>query len=462
MRSVFSLSNITSEFRRSSKLALPLIASEVILALSGFIATVMVAHLGTVELAANSLVWKIYLTVILFFIGILYAISIMIAQSFGASDNKGISICFKQGLIMSILFSLPMMLMMWFAPTILVWTKQDPEVIRLATPLFHSIMWSMLPMNITIVIEQFLIGITKTRLVLMMSILLVPIEILFYYIFLFGECGMPVMGLAGIGYALTISYCIASTFFISYLYFSKRLKIYDLFKKWWVIERKFFLEIVRFGLPIGLMWCSELAFFAVVALMMGVFGVTVLAAYEIAHQYLIIALVVIFALSQSTAIRVGFEAGRNDRDKLQLTAVVNMMIGFSLISIFSFFYIFFPQAAIGLDIDIYSEAYKDVTTIALKFFPLIPIILAVDCVRIISNGALRGLKDTNVQLLISALGFWLIAFPTTYLLSFKLGFGGVGIWWGIIFSMFIIAIILLIRFNKLSKTINMAALVTKK
>ncbi|HBY55710.1 MAG TPA: MATE family efflux transporter, partial [Coxiellaceae bacterium] len=62
-------------------------------------------------------------------------------------------------------------------------------------------------------------------------------------------------------------------------------RIHSLFKKWWVIEYKFLAEMIRIGLPLGLMYCSEVVFFAVVAIMMGMLGVTVLAAYQISYQY---------------------------------------------------------------------------------------------------------------------------------------------------------------------------------
>lgn len=189
-----NLPNITSELKYSIRLAIPLIASEVLYGLNSFVATIMVSHLGKEQLAANALAWHIYVAVIIFFIGILCAIGIMVSQSFGAKDKIGISISFKQGLIAAIVLSLPMMLTMWLAPIVLVWTKQDPTVIAYAKPLFYSLIWSMLPLNIWVVIQQFLIGITKTRLVMLMSISAIPIEIFFYYAFFIWKLRFTTIG----------------------------------------------------------------------------------------------------------------------------------------------------------------------------------------------------------------------------------------------------------------------------
>ena len=88
--------------------------------------------------------------------------------------------------------------------------------------------------------------------------------------------------------------------------------------------------------------------------------------------------------------------------------------------------------------------------------------LIIDCIRIISSGALRGLKDSNLLLIISVFGFWGIAFPSAYFLAFKLDFGGVGIWWGIMLGFSITGVMFLLRFKKLSKNVDLVSLVTKK
>ena len=462
MTVIFRLPNIISEFKYSIRLAVPLVASEVVYGLSNFIATVMVSRLGEKELAANALGWSSYLAVIVFFIGIFCAVGVMSSQSFGAKDNTGSGICFKQGLIMAIVFALPMMLIMWIMPVILVWTKQEPTVVAHAKPLFHSLAWAMLPLNIMIVIQQFLTSINKVRIVLFMSILAVPVEIFFFYVLLFGKLGLPKLGLAGIGYGLTISYSLITILFGSYVYFSKQFKIYTLFKKWWIIEYKFFFEILRIGLPLGLMFCSELIFFALIALMMGTFGVTVLAAHQISYQYFMIGLVVLFGLSETTMIRVGNEVGRNNRHQLKLAVIVNMGIALALISLFSIFYVSFPEVAISLDTSANSDGFKAITAEAMKFLPIVGVLLITECVRLIGCNALRGLKDSNFQLLISVFGFWFIAFPTSYLLAFKLKLGGVGIWWGIAIGLFITGILLLVRFNRLVNRVDLLSLVTKK
>ena len=461
MNSTFHLPKIFAEFKYSFKLALPLIASELLFACNNFIATVMIAHLGKEQLAANALVWQIYIAVEVFFMGIFFSVSIMAAQSHGAQDNHSISICFKQGLILAFIFAIPMMLIIWFAPVVLVWAKQDPVVIALSTPFFQSLIWAILPLNIMLVMHQLLIGIHKTRMVMLTSIITVPVEVFFYYGFLFGKFGLPKLGLAGIGYGLAASCFIIALCLSVYLHFSKHCKNYHLFHQWWLIEKKFLFELIRIGLPLGIMFFVEVALMAVVAIMMGILGTTVLAAYQIAYQYLMIALVIVFALTQTVTVRVGNEVGKNNRSALKLTSMVNMGISLSFMLIFSIFYIGFPKLAIGLDIDIQAPELQELVKEASTFLSIIGLLLIIDCVRLISSGSLRGLKETKFPMFVSIIGFWGIALPSSYLLAFKFGFGGAGILWGMVIGLFIAGLILLIRFHRLVQHIDLASLVTK-
>lgn len=454
-------SRIFAELKHSLTLSFPLIASEITFMLSGFAGTVMVAHLGKVELAANALVSGIYMAALLFFFGLFNAVSIMTAQSFGARDDRAIGRIFKQGIIMAILFALPMMLFMWCAPAILVWVGQDPVVIEAARPYFYALIWPALPLNILIVVNQFLMGINRTRLVLLMSVLIVPLDILFFYLFIFGKFGLPKLGLAGIGYSVLVADLLVVIYFICYLVSSQRMRPYRLFERWWQIDRKFLFELIRIGLPLGFIYSIELALFALVAIMMGLLGTNTLAAYQISYQYLMVGLAVIFGLTQAATVRVGNEVGRDNRAALKLAMLVNMGIGFCVILVLCVIYVGFPALAISVDVDIHSIALQPMIKEAERFLAMVGIMLFSDCFRIISLGALRGLKDTKFPLFGSIIGFWCIAFPLSYLLAFRLKWGGVGIWWGLFIGLTIAGIILFVRFNRLVTRADLASMVTK-
>ncbi len=72
----------------------------------------------------------------------------------------------------------------------------------------------------------------------------------------------------------------------------------------------------------------------------------------------------------------------------------------------------------------------------------------VDGIQVTAAGALRGLKDTRIPLLIGILAYWVIGLPCGYTLGLVLGFGGVGLWWGFVIGLAVAAGILTWRFSK--------------
>jgi len=456
---IYSFPNIFSECKRSLRLSLPLIGSQLIYGLSGFAAMVMIAHLGRDELAANALVWSVFTFVLVTFIGILCAISVLVAQSYGAEDECGIRVAASQGLILAVLLTIPMMLVMWFAPYILIWSGQSQELIQFATPYFHALAYCILPCNLLIAVEQFLSGIEKTRLVLIISVAEVPLEIFFFYVLVFGKWGFPNCGMIGIAYGATLAMLIADIVVFVYLYSAKKFKRYLHFN--WRIHKKYFLELLRIGIPMGGMMGIELALFTVIALLMGKLGNDTLAAYQIVYQCLVLVLTIIFGLSQGATVRVGYEVGAGNKNAVKVAAVTNFGLGFLYMLVIGVFYFVMPRQIISLAVNLSDPKMRDVILYATGFLAVVAVLQISDNFRLLGVAILRGLKDAKVPMYISIVAFWLVSFPCAYLLGFKYKFGGVGIWWGLTVGLMAAAVMLQWRFQWLIKRVRFSELITK-
>jgi multidrug resistance protein, MATE family len=446
-------SKVIEEIKKSLRLSLPLIASQLIYNVTGLVATIMVAQLGREALATNVLVWTIFVFLVLLFIGILNSISILVAQNFGAKNFAQLKIISGQGLILAAILSLPMMLLLFYAPYILQLTGQDQNIISLSIPFFHSLAWCVLPLNLLVAIEQILSGIGKTKLVVLISIFDVPLEIFLIYALIFGHFGFPKLGLAGIGWGFTIAMLVTDLVVGMYLYLSPKLKPYISLS--WSISKKYLYEFLRVGFPIGGMFCIEVALFAAISLMMGKFGSDTLAAHQIAYQCMIFVLSFIFGLNQGTTVRIGHEVGANNREAIKLVAYVNIGIGFCYMILISVLYFAFPLKVIGLFINVHDLNLLAMVNLAKTFLLIGAIMQLFDCWRLVSSAILRGLKDTKVPMFISLICFWLITFPLAYLLGFVFKLQGAGIWLSLAINVFLAAVILQIRFITLIKKVDL-------
>ncbi len=452
---------IVCELKESLSLSFPLIASQLVYASSGVITTIMIAHLGYKELATNVLVWSFYIALISISFGTLSSVSVLVAHSHGINDRQGMSIAVNQGIILAFILAIPMMLVIWFAPTILYLTNQNTDIIELAIPYFHSLIWCILPLNLLIVMEQFLIGTSITKFVLFLSFFRVPLEILFFYTLFFGTCGIPKLGLVGIGYGMTLSILFSLIIISCYLCFSKKVRQYQLFSNFCHFNSKYFFELIRVGWPLGMMYCIEMTLFAAVALMMGQFGEHILAAHQIAYQCFVFTLAIIFGISQGITVRIGRTIGNNNKDTIELALYVNLSIGFCFMLIATIIFIYFPKNIITLSVNINPLSNNTLIDHATLFLFMTGILQLSENFRLITTGALRALKDTKISMYINLITFWLIAFPSVYLLAFTFNVGAIGVWLGLIVGLSIGALTLMLRFKYTLKYISLERLITR-
>ena len=152
----------TRPFWRETKqlfsLGLPLIASQLIYSLSGFLGTVMVAHLGEQTLAASVLVSMIWFTLSVLFFGILNAVSVLVAHQFGAKNPRGITEVMGQALILGCIMTVLLTLVLQAMPYFLRWSSQPPVVLALAMQYMHSLQWTVPGLVACIIYENHLIN----------------------------------------------------------------------------------------------------------------------------------------------------------------------------------------------------------------------------------------------------------------------------------------------------------------
>ncbi len=449
------LDKISIELRKSAKLALPLVSVQLIYAVSGILVTIMVSYLGEFALAANALVFGVYLTFALFFFGVQNAVSALVAQYHGASNIIGVNLIVSQGVIAAFILAVPMIMGLWYLPQILGLVGQKKELVELATPYCHIMAMGILPLNIMVVIEQFLIGISHPRPVFIFGILKIVLDLSLIYSFVFGKWMMPKLGLAGVGYGMAISSVIMLTVSWLYVNFSLRCKPYKIFTKFFKFNRQYFYRLIKTGLPLGTMYCIELAFFTTVAFMMGILGSELLAAYQVAYQCLVFMLTIIFGISQAVTVRIAYEAGRGNRESFSLIAYLNGWVSFVLMLFIAGLYNYYPKEVLKLIVDIKLINHEFFINQLIQFLFLVAILQLIDAFRMVFIGALRGLNDNRFALIVSVVSFWCVAFPVSYLLAFVFHLAGIGVWIGLIMGIFLSMVGLFLRFRYLSKVISL-------
>lgn len=459
MTSITINHSVKSEAKSILSISIPLITSQIIFSMSGFIGTIMVAHLDKNALAASVVVNLIWWTLSVLFIGLLNSTSVLVSQQQGAKNYEAISLVMGQSFLLAFIIAVPVILVMFIAPVFLKWSLQTPIVLNYARVYLHSLAWCMPGLLLIIVLEQFLAGLGRTKIVLAISLLEVPFEIVLIYVLMFGKFHFPACGISGVGYGFTAAYTITAVLLAVYLYYAKFAQPYGIYKRIGEFHLRYFLELVKIGWPIGLMYLIEVGAFAITTMLMARFDSNVLAAHQIAFQYLGVTINIVFGMSQAVSTRIGQAAGRDDLMGVYYAAYVGMCLSFIVMFVIGLIYLFFPTLLIALDVNTHALMNAELVKNAAILLGIIGLFQIFENFRIIGVGALRGLKDTKIPMLISFISFWLIGIVCAYLFGFTFHLNGAGIWWGLTLGVAIGALILFFRMKHILAIVDLKEVV---
>ncbi len=439
--------SVKSEIKNTLSLGIPLIISQLIYSCSGFIGTAMVARLGQEALAASVLVSMIWMSLSVFFFGILNAVSVLVSHQYGAKNDKAIRDVMGQALLFGMMICIPIILVLFSMPAFLKWSNQSHHVIHLASQYMRALLWTIPGLVVLVIYEQFLMGVGRGKIVLRISMLVVPIEIPLIYLLIFGKGWIPACGVAGVGYGFAITYTITAIFLVTYLLKSKQFRRFIVFNNLFEIKKDYLKELIRVGLPIGFMQMIEVSTFAITTVWIARFGTTILAAHQIVMQYLGFFITTVFAMSQAVTVRVGHAVGRQDLLGVQYAIYIGMVLSFLCILCIAAVFIWMPHLLLQLDINIKDPANNGLIRDTSTLLFICAMLLFCDNFRIIGFGALRGLKDTHFAMYTSLIGFWGVGLSMAFLLGFVFHLQGPGIWWGLVMGIATGAVIIMARLH---------------
>lgn len=411
-----------------------------------FFETQFLAHVDQQTLAAGALVGWLFATFAVILFGTLSSVNVLISHKHGAKDDRGIILVLRDGLMLAVIFAIPASILFWNIAPIFIMFGQEPAVVSLAESYLHALVWGLVPNFVIIPILGFLIGLGHTRVIMLFSILSVCTTILISYVLIFGEFGFPRLSIAGAGWGMTISYWITLITISAYLLVNNHFKkyFYHIFN---LNKPSYLWELLRVGVPMGIMHFFEVGFFFTLTLVMGSISAKLLAVNQIVLQFLGALMSVIFSIAQAITVRMGHLLGAKEVSAAWRVCYLGVLISVILMSLLAICLWFFPTILISVDFDIHNPKNFEIIQNIKNLFMVSAIFQIFEAIRISLFGALRALKDTQFTLLTSIISFWCVALPCGYWLATFFRLGGPGLWWGMVVGVIFSVNLLLWRFN---------------
>tara|TARA_R110002124_G_scaffold287089_1_gene470272 strand:+ start:49690 stop:51069 length:1380 start_codon:yes stop_codon:yes gene_type:complete len=450
-----NLASYTKEFKYNISLATPVILGMLGHTVVALVDNIMVGQLGTAELAAVSLGNSFMFIAMSLGIGFSTAITPLIAEADSEGDfDKGKS-SFKHGLFLCTVLGIALFTMVFIAKPLMYAMKQPPEVVDLAMPYLNLVAASLIPLIVFQAFKQFSDGLSMTKYPMYATIAANIVNVILNYIFIFGKFGAPELGIVGAAIGTLVSRVIMVAYLWYRLSQHHKSRAYVLNIKLFKLSKQMFKKMINLGFPSAMQMFFEVAVFTAAIWLSGILGKNPQAANQIALNLASMTFMVAMGFSVTAMIRVGNQKGLKRFKELRRIALSIFLLTTLLAVVFAIFFMIFntvlPKLYLDLDDPMDFADNFEVVSIASKLLIIAAVFQISDALQVVVLGALRGMQDVKIPMVITFIAYWIIGFPVSYYLSMYTDYGSSGIWFGLLAGLTASAVMLYLRFNYLSK-----------
>ena len=447
-KKLFSISpKMKEETKSFLKLAVPMFGSQVALQLIGINSVIQSGNYSSEVLAgilmANGLYWPLMFGLG----GVIFFVTPMVAQLFGANKLKEIGPLVRQAVWLVIPIVVFIMILLGQASKLLVFVGVEEGIIKHTDEYLSMFIFAIPPIMLSQPLRSLSEGITRPRPIMYINIGMLVMAVIGNYCFIYGNWGFPEMGARGAGLSAIIGTWTALFTLIFYVWWSKNYKSTEFFSRFDWPSLRVIKDILRGGIPLGLSNFFEIGMFSGSTLILGSLGSQVVAAHGIALNIGGLLFMVPMSIGLAAAVRVGNKVGEQDFKGARYSSFYAVKFGTSLGLINSFLLLLFAELIVS-SIFTDDQAVISTAVVLLMFAALFQV---ADAVAMCGMGSLRGYKDTFGPMLIVFVAYWLIGLPFGYSLAvtdtWAVTLGAAGMWSGMCIGLIIAASCMLWRLN---------------
>jgi MATE family multidrug resistance protein len=432
-------------FRETIYLAWPLIIAQV-----GHIVTGMTDNMflgkffGETEQAAGILSNQIFMLLLVFEIGISFAITPLVNDAFLKNDSQLKFSILKNSLILILTISIILFIILYSSSSVLYRLGQPTDVVDKAIPFYNVISLSIIPISLFFVCKQYCEGHNNTKLSMIISLLGNLINILLNYCLITGFSFFPKLGYMGSCWATFIARLLMGLGFLYIIFYGNKFVQYARFKSASLsipMLKKIFVN----GIASGSQFLFEVAAFAICGLMCGSFGKESIDAHGISMGLAAFTYMFTSGISGAATIRVSNFKSLNNLTELKAAGYSAFLISFMVMLFFGLVFLLFNNL-----LPLAFSSSISVIEISSKLLLFAALFQLFDGIQVTGLGILRGMGDIKFPTWFTFISYWLIAIPLAWFFGFYLKGNVYGVWLSLSISLIFIAISLLLRFKWLT------------
>ena len=262
-------------------------------------------------------------------------VSIFVARARGAQQPAEAAEYLRHGIMAAMVCGALETLAMLAVGTQLERFDQPPEVLAIVKPFYLLFAASITPVLIYLVLRQFAEAMGHPWAPMFIMLGGVGLNALLNWVFIYGNLGLPALGLTGAGISTLVSRTLGALVIFAWLRRDPAVRA-AWPRRWfggYSIAR--IKEMVSIGAPASGMLLFESTAFAFSGIMIGWLGAVPLAAHQIAITCASLAFMVPLGLSIAAGMRVSHAVGAGERARLRPIAFGTIGLGIAVMAVFA-------------------------------------------------------------------------------------------------------------------------------
>lgn len=436
-------SALRTELRATIRLGLPLVAGQVLLFGTNVIDTLLAGHLGPVVLGAVAIGFSVQMIPLMAMQGVMFAVPACVSQLVGGGRRAEVGALFRQAMFLAVAMGLVMLvgLRAVAAPLVSV-LGVSPELAPDVVAFLRAVAWQGPGLGVFMACRGLSDGLSMTRPAMWFGALTLLLLLPIGYALMYGVAGLPGLGAVGSGLAAAMVSTIGAFAFALLVWRSTAYHGIG----WRLGPRGPDLRaiggLLALGGPMATSVVLEVSLFSLASFAIARFGAVPVSAHQIALNVAGIAFMVPLGLAGAITVRVGDAVGRGLPARARLAGILGIGLSLGTQSVTCLLMLTLPWTIAAF----YSND-PQVQAATVSLLALAGLFQLSDGVQVSANGALRGMKDTRIPVLITLFAYWGVGIPTGLLLAFPAGMAARGMWLGLFAGLTTAALLLTWRFH---------------
>lgn len=421
-------------YKKSEKIRLlfyiliPILITQISLYAMTFFDVMMSGQYSTEDVAGVSIGSSLWTPVYTGLSGILIALTPVVSQLIGSRRQKSVSYSVMQAVYLAIALALTVLIVGSFVLNpILHAMDLDPTVHRVAHDYLVALSIGIIPLFIYNALRSFIDALGQTRISMIITLMALPINVVFNYLLIYGKLGFPELGGVGSGYATAITYWLIALIAIIVVLKINPFSSYLVFREFFGVSWREWRSLLKIGVPIGLAIFFETSIFSAVTLFMSKYDTVTIASHQIAMNFASLLYMMPLSISMALTIVIGYEIGAKRYKDAREYSWIGIVIALTMALVSSGILFLFREPVAAL----YTKDHA-VMMLTTHFLIYAIFFQISDALQAPIQGVLRGYKDVNVTFALSLVSYWVLGLPIGYLFANYTEMGAFGYWMGLI------------------------------